>query len=388
MGEIQLLLRSRDPHIRQSTLLFELLGVAQRPHVRKDAFLHPGDEDHRILEALGVVKRHQRHRTGFLHPIDVRDQRCRLEEELEAATPAEFLPPLVAEICHRSVLFEFGCDRQQLLEVLGPAEGLQTTVGLELGKVSGVIEHRLKRGAGSGSSRNPQHTQQRHEFSDLLRRPGGEASVLAGPFQSLEVGDALRLGEPIDMTDAGGSDSALRHIDYPLHRYLIRRVDQRPQIRHDVLDLAPVVELGTADHLIRDGVSDENLFENPALSMGAVEDGGIGQAPADILESSETFGDEGGLVMFVLGLIHGDRFTGAEVGPEMLRGPPPVVCNHGIGSVQDRLSRSVVTVEHDHSGISIVLFELEDVAHIGATERIDALVGIADDAQVAMFGRQ
>ena len=115
MGEIQVLLRSRDPHVCQSTFFFELVGVTQGPHVREDTFLHPGDEDHRELETLGVVKGHQRDRTRFLHPIDVRNQRRRLEEEFETAAPAEFLPLLVTEICHRSVLFELACDRQQLL---------------------------------------------------------------------------------------------------------------------------------------------------------------------------------------------------------------------------------------------------------------------------------
>ena len=238
----------------------------------------------------------------------------------------------------------------------------------------------MKRGAGSRSGRRPQHTQQRHELCNLFDRSGSKAGVLVGPLQGLVVGDPVRLGEPIDMADTGGPDSAFRHVDYPLHRNLIRGVHECPQIGHDVLDLAPVVELGTADHLIRDGVPDENFLENPALGVGAIEDRGIGQALAHILECSEPFGHKGGFVVFVLGLVDRDRIAGAEIRPEMLRGPPPVVGNHGVGGVQDRLSRSVVAVEHDHSGVLIVPLEFEDVAHVGAPKRIDALVGISDHA--------
>ena len=53
--------RARDADIAQSALFFEFDLVAHRPEVREDAFLQPGQEDHRELQAFGVVQRHQGH---------------------------------------------------------------------------------------------------------------------------------------------------------------------------------------------------------------------------------------------------------------------------------------------------------------------------------------
>ena len=76
--------RPRHPDVREPALLLELLLVVERPAVREDAFLEPGDEDDRELEALGRVERDQRHRVGVaLVRVLVGDERRLLEQPVE-----------------------------------------------------------------------------------------------------------------------------------------------------------------------------------------------------------------------------------------------------------------------------------------------------------------
>src|SRR5690242_7076772 len=67
--EIEPLARAGDAHVAEAAFLLELVGVAQAPHVRKDAVLEAGQEHHRKLEPLGGVQRHER--DGALLSLDV-----------------------------------------------------------------------------------------------------------------------------------------------------------------------------------------------------------------------------------------------------------------------------------------------------------------------------
>ena len=80
-----------------------------------------------------------------------------------------------------------------------------------------------------------------------------------------------------------------------------------------------------------------------------------------------------------------------------MRSPPPlsvhsdfgvraeVVGDQRVGGVEDVLRGPVVLVEHDHRGVGERLFELEDVADVGAAEPVDRLVGVADHAHVVVL---
>ena len=54
--------RPRDADVTEAAFLLELVGIAERAHVREDAVLEPGEEHDRELEALGRVQRHERDR--------------------------------------------------------------------------------------------------------------------------------------------------------------------------------------------------------------------------------------------------------------------------------------------------------------------------------------
>ena len=84
----------------------------------------------------------------------------------------------------------------------------------------------------------------------------------------------------------------------------------------------------------------------------------------------------------LLGVVRGvadDRLALAQRGPQFLGLAALVVGDDRVRRVQDGLRRTVVLFEHDGLGVREVLFEVLDVADVRAAERVDRLVGVADD---------
>src|SRR5262245_48084168 len=65
-----------------------------------------------------------------------------------------------------------------------------------------------------------------------------------------------------------------------------------------------------------------------------------------------------------------------------------VATDHGLRYIEDRLGAAVVLLQQDHLGLGVVVLERADIADVGATEGIDALIIIADSKDIAIFGSQ
>ena len=99
--QVQPLAGAGDTDVGEPPLLLQLLGVAQRAHVREDAVLETGEEDDRELQPLRGVQRHQRHHAAIVGRVrdlvGVGHQRHLLEElrqgPLRAARPRTRGPP-------------------------------------------------------------------------------------------------------------------------------------------------------------------------------------------------------------------------------------------------------------------------------------------------------
>ena len=98
--------------------------------------------------------------------------------------------------------------------------------------------------------RRSQVVQHGEEVGHLPPGPGLQPRVLPGreqgPVEPLPSG----LGRPLQVADRGGPDAPLGHVDDALQGHLVGGVDQHPQVGQHVLDLAPLVEAGAADHLV------------------------------------------------------------------------------------------------------------------------------------------
>ena len=97
--------------------------------------------------------------------------------------------------------------------------------------------------------------------------------------------------------------------------------------------------------------------------------------------------DEVGLLELVAAAEVDDARAALAVGPEMLVLAVAVLADDGRGGVENDLRRAVVALELDDRRFGKVLLEVEDVAQVGAAPLVDRLIGIADDAEVAVgFG--
>lgn len=187
--------------------------------------------------------------------------------------------------------------------------------------------------------------------------------------------DAIGLGEGVELGNAAVAHPSLGHVEHPLDGNLIGRVHHCPQVRHGVLDLAPVVEACTADHLVRDAEAHERLFEHPALRVGAVEGGHLLPHHVSVaLQVLHRASHEGGLVAFVLGVVAHDAVATTLLAPEVLLLAIGVVADDGVGRIEDGLRAAIVLVEHDGGDVVERLLELQDVAHVGPAPAVHAVV--------------
>ena len=217
----------------------------------------------------------------------------------------------------------------------------------------------------------------------LFKRPRGQPGRLVGPLQPLPEGDPLALGVRVDARDRAVADAALGGVEDPAQGDRVGRVDEHPQVGQRVTHLAALVEPHPADDLVGQADADERLLEHPGLGVGAVEDRHVGRPRGLVVgQPVDLLGDEARLVPLVVGDVADDAGAVAGVGPQLLGLAALVVPDHGVRGVEDRLRRAVVLLEQDRGGVGEVLLEVHDVADVGAAERVDRLVGVADDHQL------
>ena len=200
--------------------------------------------------------------------------------------------------------------------------------------------------------------------------------------QSLAEGDPLRVREAGDVGLGAVADAPLGHVEDPSQAHVVGRVGHHPQVGQDVADLPALVEARAADDLVGQPGADEHLLQRPGLGVGPVEHRDVARpGQALVGEAVDLVAHEGGLVVLGVGDVADDLLPGAGVGPQLLGLPVGVARDDGVRRREDRLRRAVVLVEHDLARVGEVRAELHDVAHRGAPEGVDRLVGVADHDQ-------
>ena len=158
------------------------------------------------------------------------------------------------------------------------------------------------------------------------------------------------------------------------------------EVGEQILDLAAVVELGTAHDLVGHAETTELFLQSQALGVRPVEDGDVAPAVmAPVVQPRDLVTDPLGFVALVLGVVAGDELAAHLLGPQRLGLAHGVVGDDRVGGVEDRLGRPVVLLEHDHRGVGERLLELEDVPNVSASKSVHTLVGVTHDADVAVL---
>ena len=85
-------------------------------------------------------------------------------------------------------------------------------------------------------------------------------------------------------------------------------------------------------------------------------------------------------------MLQQDFFARAFLRPELLAAAADVVFDDRVGRVEDGVGRTIILLELDHFHFRKMFLHVEQVGDFRAAPAVDALVVIADDAQVPMFG--
>ena len=217
----------------------------------------------------------------------------------------------------------------------------------------------------------------------LVRDRVARSGDLVGAPQRLPERDPVAARERLHARLRALTDAALGGVEDAPQRHLVVGVGQHPQVGQRVSHLAPLVEPHPADHAVGHADPDEDLLEHPGLGVGAVEDRDVaGPRLALVGQPVDLLGDEPGLVVLVVADVADDPVAVAGVGPEVLRLAPVVAADHRVGGVEDGLGRAVVLLQQDRGRVGEVDLEVHDVADVGAAERVDRLVGVADHHQL------
>ena len=374
MGDVELLLGPGDGHIGEAALLLQLRSVVKDARRREDAVLHPRQENDRELEPFGAVHGHQNDGVvGVVHAVKVGVEGDLLEEAGEVPLGVLLL-----------VLDQGGFKLADVLEAVFALLALGAQHGAVAGPVEQVFQQDVER---LGERFVPQllnHPGKVHQHPRLA----GEDGVGAGVFEHLK--DALpALGRDFLGGEHGRlADGALGLVDDAAQPDDVARVVDDAQIGDEVLDLLALEELGAAEQPVRDARLDEILLNDAGLGVHPVEDGVVAVAHSlgDVL--LDGVGDEFRLGVLVGELAQLDLLPRAVLGPEVFALAGHVVADDLVGGVEDVLGGAVVLLEPDDGRAGELLLKAQDVLDGRAAELIDALVVVADDAEVFVGARQ
>jgi hypothetical protein len=85
--------------------------------------------------------------------------------------------------------------------------------------------------------------------------------------------------------------------------------------------------------------------------------------------------------------VHNDGQAALVLRPEALLLALAVDADDMAGRIEDVLGGAIVLLQVDDARIGEVALEVEDVAQVGGPPGVDLLVGVADDADVAVAAR-
>ena len=245
------------------------------------------------------------------------------------------------------------------------------------------ITQQLIDGRVEGRGAQPLH--ERHEIGEGRTRGGAQLGHDVGARRDRKQRHAFALRALNQKHNRGLAEAALGHVHGTTERLVVSGIRDQLEVRHDVADLATIVEAHGADKTIRDIAAAERVFERAALCIGAVEHCAV--APRKIgarHARGDRVSNEVGLVALIERLDERDRLPRRSRGAQRLAAPLGVLGDHRVGERENVRRGAVVLFEAYDARTGKGAFEVEDVADIGAAPPVDGLIVVTDDHHVAI----
>lgn len=222
------------------------------------------------------------------------------------------------------------------------------------------------------------------ERADGAEEGGAEVVCV---FEVCEERHLFAVGGVGEALDALGADAALGHVEDAQDGGRVGGVVGEGEVGEQVADFGAVEEAHAAEEAVRDAEAVEDVFERTALGGDAEQDADVGEgrgggAMADLASDKE------GLVVGVVAGAHDDGGAVGEGCVQALGDAVRVLLHDAECRLEDLGRAAVVFFEEDAVQAGEVEVHALDVAHVRVAPAVDALVGIADDADVARQAAQ
>ena len=235
-------------------------------------------------------------------------------------------------------------------------------------------------------------------FLQLVKRLGELFPAKRGLLRRLAGDVAQRLAQAWLLRDLLGQarskrcpklgrrlgSNARQHQHDALERQFVGGIDEELQVSGDVLDVGLLKKPDAAREHERNVAPRELELQFERVKVRAVQHGDSLHRHALVTQFEHALGDE---LRLLVGVVTGDeRRLHARVAHrrehflELLR----IRGDDGVGAVENLRCAAVVCLDLEHLGAVVPVGELEHVAEVGATPRVDALRVVADRHDVVV----
>ena len=376
MGQGQLLHSAGHGNIAQAPLLLHLLRLAHSAVAGEQTIFHAHHIHVGELQALGAVHGHHHHAViAILCAVEVGIEGHFIEESRQRG----IVGAIVEESVNRRGQFSHVLQASTALHVVllrqhGHVSRAVADVFIKLHQLQliGFLPHLLHHG---------------YKAFQLYSR-GFQLRIHRCVPQHLIEGDVILHRQVLGLIHGGSTDLAGGRVDNAAQAQIIGRVINEAEIGQHILHFGAVEELCAAHHLVGHAVAAESVFQSVGLGVHAIEDGMIPPVGTAIIVHHNIADDEVGLIALVESGLNDDLLALAAIRPQCFSLAALIVANNGVGGIQNMPRGAVVLLQTDGTSACILLFKVEDIINIRATETVDTLVIVAHHADVAVAACQ
>ena len=185
------------------------------------------------------------------------------------------------------------------------------------------------------------------------------------------------------------SDTSCRIVDNSPKSLLVVRIGDKSEICHNVLDFLTLEEALPSEYPVRHVLFPQLLLEAPAQGVGPIQYGEVGICHAVLpYLFPNIVAYHHGFLLVGISLSDDNLFSFLVFAIYILGYLPAVVLHEAVGSLHDVLRRPVVALELEQLSVRILALKVEDVVDIGTAEGVNALIVIANHADIMVFACQ
>ena len=160
------------------------------------------------------------------------------------------------------------------------------------------------------------------------------------------------------------ANAATRNVDNALRRHVIRRIYDKREIRHKILDFGTLEELYATYNAVRNARTQQHILQRARLGVCAVQNGNVIVARTCAYLLFNLAGNPHAFIAAVRRHVNLNLVTFVLRREQALFLAFLVMRNNGVRSFQNVAHAAIILFEFHYFAVGIIVFELKDVANI------------------------